>query len=55
MNLAAHLDKLNARHRELEREIEAETRHPAADDAHVATLKKLKLRLKDEIEALRGR
>ena len=55
LSLDAHIRQLNERHRELEREIEEETRHAAADEARVHTLKKRKLRLKDEIVELARR
>lgn len=49
MSVQAHLSELSAKHRALEAEIAEELTHPAADDIHIAELKRRKLRLKDEI------
>lgn len=53
MELQNDLSELERRHRALEREIQDEMSHPAADDLKVATLKRRKLQLKDEIERLK--
>ncbi|MFZ3034755.1 MAG: DUF465 domain-containing protein [Parvibaculum sp.] len=52
MALESHIAELNNRHKALENEIEAELHHPASSDLHIAELKKMKLRLKEEIEKL---
>ena len=52
MALESHIAELNNRHRALETEIEGELHHPASDDLHIAELKKMKLKLKEEIEKL---
>jgi hypothetical protein len=54
MALESHIAELSNRHRALEMEIEGELHHPASDDLHIAELKKMKLRLKEEIEKLTG-
>jgi hypothetical protein len=54
MSLQAHLAELERRHKTLELEIEKESIHPAADEAHLHELKKKKLRLKDEIAKLKA-
>lgn len=47
----AHIAALETKHAGLEARIEAEHRHPCADDLTIVALKKAKLRLKDEIES----
>jgi len=54
MALESHIAELNSRHKALEVQIESELHHPASDDLYIAELKKLKLRLKEEIEKLAG-
>ena len=55
MALEAHIRELNQRHQVLERAIEDETSRPAADALRLTDLKRQKLRLKEEMEALRTR
>jgi hypothetical protein len=55
MALKAHLESLNSRHQELEAAIAAEMKHPSHDDVRVTELKRLKLRVKDQIETLRSK
>ncbi len=56
MSLAHHLDELQRKHGDIEREIdEALTHHPSVDDLEIAHLKRRKLALKDEIEKLRAK
>lgn len=52
MPLASHLSELKKKHGELEREITDAMAHPSTDDLEVASLKRRKLALKDEIEKL---
>lgn len=52
---AAVLDLLRAEHRRLDSEIETLRDSGSADQLELARLKKRKLRLKDEIEALSDR
>ena len=54
MSLQNHLSELERRHHALDREIAREQLHPAADEAHMAELKRRKLSLKDEIVKLRS-
>lgn len=54
MALESHLAELVEKHRALERSIEEEIARPYADDLKVSQLKKRKLRLKEEIERLKG-
>lgn len=53
MALEAHLQSLNQRHQELEAQLTTEMKHPHPDDTRVHELKRLKLRIKDQIERLR--
>ena len=53
MSLQNHLSELERRHHSLDREIEKERLHPAADAVKIAALKRRKLILKDEIAKLR--
>jgi uncharacterized protein len=46
---SAHVDSLKSRHAELDARIHAEERRPAPDVNLLATLKKQKLRVKEEI------
>lgn len=55
MNLDGRIRELNLRHQDLEREIDAEMKHPSFDGARVAMMKKEKLRLKDKLARLGGR
>ncbi len=52
MNLNAHLIELKKKHQHLSNEVEQAQRAPGVDGLQVATLKKQKLRLKEEIERL---
>jgi hypothetical protein len=53
MPIEARIRELDARHTRLDVEIDEVTKHPSADSLELARLKKEKLRLKEEIEALR--
>lgn len=53
MAMKAHLDTLTQRHQELEAAIASEMKHPSHDDTRVNELKRLKLRIKDQIQHLR--
>jgi hypothetical protein len=55
MSLNSHLTELRRKHETLSTRIEQEQRHPGADDMAIATLKKEKLRLKEEIERIASR
>jgi hypothetical protein len=46
-----HLNALKSRHAELDAKIAQEERRPHPDDSLVAQLKRMKLRLKDEMAA----
>lgn len=52
MSLSSHLQELKRKHQTLSDKVEAAQRAPATDDLHIATLKKQKLRIKEEITRL---
>lgn len=54
MAIDARIRELGTRHQNLERAIEEEQRHPSTDSLRVKEMKSQKLRLKEEIEVLRG-
>ena len=54
MALESHIKELATRHQQLEDLIQAEMAHHGCDQQRIALLKKEKLRLKDELERLRG-
>ena len=54
MNLQGRLEALTARHQTLEDRIFAEDHRPAPDPDALARLKAEKLKLRDEIEKLKG-
>lgn len=52
MSLSSHLDELKKKHAHLSAEVEAAQRAPGTDDLVIASLKKEKLRLKEQIHRL---
>ncbi len=54
MTLSSHLQELRKKHQRLSDQVEEAQRHPAVDPLAVATMKKQKLRLKEEIERASG-
>ena len=52
MSIESHLAELEKKHRAIEKEIEDELLHPSSDDVRVASLKRKKLRIKDEMTRL---
>lgn len=54
MTVDAHLQELKKKHEALSMEVEEAQRAPGTDDLHIASLKKQKLRLKEEIQRLSG-
>ena len=53
MTVESHLAELERRHLAIDTKISDEQRRPATDAIEIASLKKQKLSLKDEIERLR--
>ncbi len=49
MTTVTHLAALQQRHQNLQLQIDAEMQHPSRDDTLIATLKRKKLEVKDEI------
>lgn len=54
MSAAAHVRELENKHAKLDTMIRSELKSPAADPIEIASLKKRKLLLKDQITALSG-
>lgn len=54
MAVEARIRELGSRHQSLELAIQEELRRPATDDLKLKELKRQKLKLKEELEALRG-
>ncbi len=54
MSLANHLDELQRKHGDIERQLSEAMMHPSVDDLEIVDLKRRKLALKDEIEKLRS-
>ena len=55
MSIESHLAELERRREALKREVQEAQAHPGIDDVEIATLKRRKLQLKDEIAQLRQR
>ena len=55
MAIEARIRELRHRHRDLDKNIEDATRLPAFDDLQLRQMKRQKLRIKDQLEALNGR
>ena len=54
MAVEARIRELGSRHQSLERMIQDEARRPISDDVKMMELKRKKLKLKEEMEALRA-
>lgn len=52
--MSGRMESLKARHAELERLIDEEHKRPNPNDVQIGTMKKEKLRLKEEMGALRA-
>ena len=55
MAVEARIRELGSRHHSLDKAIQDELSRPAADDTRLRELKRQKLKLKEEIESLRGK
>ena len=55
MAIEARIRELDSRHETLERAITDENNRPASDDLRLRELKRRKLKLKEELEALRAK
>lgn len=55
MAIEARIRELDSRHETLDRAIQDEAGRPAADDLRLRELKRRKLKLKEELEQLKGR
>ena len=54
MAVEARIRELGTRHQSLDKAIQDELRRPASDELALKRLKQQKLKLKEEIESLRG-
>lgn len=54
MTIQAHLESLEKKHGALEEKLHTALTSPSINDQHIAELKRLKLRIKDEMERLRA-
>ncbi|MCP4317099.1 MAG: DUF465 domain-containing protein [Hyphomicrobiales bacterium] len=54
MTIQARLETLEKKHGALEEELHLALNHPSSNDTTISDIKRRKLRLKDEIERLRG-
>lgn len=54
MAVEARIRELGTRHQSLDKAIQEELRRPASDELALKRLKQQKLKLKEEIESLRG-
>ncbi|MEO1280940.1 MAG: DUF465 domain-containing protein [Pseudomonadota bacterium] len=54
MSLEGHLTELSEKHKTLEKQISQEMARPGSDDVDIRRLKQEKLKIKEEIERLRG-
>ncbi|MBU0583320.1 MAG: DUF465 domain-containing protein [Alphaproteobacteria bacterium] len=54
MSLANHLETLQRKHGDIERELDEAMLHPSVDDLLIVRLKRRKLAIKDEIEKLKA-
>lgn len=54
MNIEAHVENLQCKHGDLEREIQEALAHPSVNETKLHDLKRRKLHLKDEIERLKS-
>ncbi|MFQ5764588.1 MAG: YdcH family protein [Rhodospirillales bacterium] len=54
MSLDERIDALKTKHQALEAAIEEENNRPQPDDFQIASLKKQKLRIKDELASITG-
>lgn len=52
MSIESHIAELEKKHRAIEKEIEVELMHPNSDEVRVSSLKRKKLRIKDEMKRL---
>jgi hypothetical protein len=55
MALESRIRELDTRHRSLDTEINAEARRPATDTIRLTEMKRQRLKIKEEIAALKGR
>lgn len=52
MTMQERIEELRTKHQDLEKALNDESHRPHPDDVHIATIKKQKLAIKDEIASL---
>lgn len=52
MSLASHLEELQRKHGDIEKELDEAMTHPSVNDLDIISLKRKKLAIKDEIAKL---
>ena len=52
MSMSSHLQELQKKHEALSREVELAQQSPGSNDLEIGEMKRMKLRLKEEIERL---
>lgn len=55
MALEAHLNELKLKHKEMEAEINSESKFPSVDQSKISGLKRRKMRIKQEISTIETR
>jgi hypothetical protein len=55
MAIESRLRELDSKHRDLEARIEDAKKHPSVDWTQISELKRVKLKLKEQLESLRRR
>ncbi|WP_367119612.1 YdcH family protein [Ponticaulis sp.] len=54
MSLENHLQELSARHKKIDDALQEESKRPSSDSLKMSRMKREKLKLKEEIQSLRG-
>ncbi len=54
MSLSSHLQELQKKHEALSRKVELAQQSPGTDDLEIGEMKKMKLKLKEEIERMQA-
>lgn len=55
MALEARLDELKLKHKQMETEIVSKNKYPSVDQSAVAGLKRVKMKIKDEISSIEAK
>lgn len=55
MALEAHLNELKMKHKEMETQITSESKFPSVDQSKINSLKRAKMKIKEEISSIQTR